>query len=148
MDGVQTGEGRLEVCRACSCMLVPQRLLARLLERASRRLRGKVDPNVPIEPLPAIAEHPGCPACHRSMSRDDYCQAGVVRFSRCDRCELLWLHTEQLAVMSVMWARMDGRLEALQAADRAMLAEVSSYVDCVLWGRAVSDLMFDEYWMV
>jgi len=108
MDGVETGDGRLEACRACSCLLVPQRLLATLLERACERLRGKVDPNARIQPLPEIAEHPDCPTCHHPMSRDDYCQAGVAKFSRCGRCTLLWLHAEQLAVMSVMWARMAG----------------------------------------
>jgi Zn-finger nucleic acid-binding protein len=142
LESVDTDGVRMDVCRACSCMLVPQRLISRLLEKASDRIGDKVDPQARIAPLAEIAEHPRCPACDRPMTRDDYCGAGLVTFSRCDHCELLWLHAEQLAIMSVMWARMDGRLEALREADRQALADVNSYVDGVLLGRALSDLLF------
>jgi hypothetical protein len=70
------------------------------------------------------------------MARDEYCGAGLAHFDRCEPCRLLWLGADELGTMTMMWARMERRLERTQKATQAALAEADDFVGSVLLGRA------------
>lgn len=95
-----------------------------------------------LDPVIAKGRSPRCPRCHETMTNDDYCGAGLVHFDRCERCGLLWLDSGALGVMSIMWARMEIRLDRVEAESRTQLREVDSFVDAVLLTRAVADILF------
>jgi Zn-finger nucleic acid-binding protein len=130
------------LCKKCSGSLLVQVDLARLLEAMSVDLLKTFDPDQRLSPIVDTGGSLRCPRCRETMTNDDYCGAGLVHFDRCERCGLLWLDVGELGTMSLMWARMETRLVRVEAENRAQLREVDSFVDAVLLGRVVADLMF------
>jgi Zn-finger nucleic acid-binding protein len=105
----------LDVCVACRFVGIDQVELSRLLEDLSAAVRSKLDPDAELRALPDRSAEADCPRCHRAMERADYCEAKLVFFRRCEPCGLLWVGNDELATMSVMWARMEKRGERRKA---------------------------------
>jgi hypothetical protein len=97
---------------------VEQVRLSPLLEALSTELIAKIDPDAKLPPMPDPDRRVACPKCRNTMDSDDYCAAGVVSFDRCNTCRLLWLGSDGLGTMTILWARMNLR----QARDRALIA--------------------------
>ena len=129
------------VCGQCHGMLLAQIDMIRTLEAISAVLLG-----LRSRRQADAGGHAGrkvsCPACSRDMARDDYCGAGLAHFDRCEPCRLLWLGADALGTMTMMWARMERRLERTHKATEELLAEADNFVGSVLLGRAtVAPLM-------
>lgn len=75
------------------------------------------------------------------MARDDYCAAGLAHFDRCEPCQLLWLGADELGTMTMMWARMERRLERVQRLRQEALADTEQFVHNVQLARAASSIL-------
>lgn len=131
----------LRVCGQCHGTLIAQVDMIRTLEAMSAELLATVDPDVKLTPAGHVDSKVSCPACHREMARDDYCGAGLAHFDRCEACRLLWLGADELGTMTMMWARMERRLERTHKATEAALADADSFIGHVLLGRATSRIL-------
>jgi hypothetical protein len=138
---VSIGEARLAVCKSCLRVAVLQSSVSPLLETTATHLSGHSRAVVKVSRAAPVSLEAKCPRCNQQMSKDDYCSAGIVAFCRCDRCHLLWLTAEQLALMSVMWADMNRKIELAHAVNEQRLRDVTLFVDQVLAARAVSDML-------
>lgn len=121
------------VCGKCHGTLLAQIDMIRLLEAMSVELLKTLDPDTKLDPVGKADAAVACPVCQRTMARDDYCGAGLVHFDRCEACHLLWLGAEELGTMTMMWARMEKRLERSQRVRQ----EGELYGDLALLTRAV-----------
>jgi Zn-finger nucleic acid-binding protein len=112
----------VDLCGGCRGLLVAQRDLGRLLERMTVELRETIDPDRPIDPLPDRGAVGICPACAGAAENFGYMESNLVRLDRCEACGRLWLDTDELSVMCVLYARTnrrgDLREEALAQARR------------------------------
>ena len=126
----------LRVCGQCHGTLVAQIDMIRTLDAMSAELLKTIDPNVKLEPVGKMDGKVSCPVCAREMARDDYCSAGIAHFDRCEPCRLLWLGADELGTMTMMWARMERRLERTQKETQAALDEADTFVGSTLLGRA------------
>lgn len=131
----------LRVCGQCHGTLLGQIDMIRTLEAMSAELLATLDPDVELSPVGKAAAKVSCPACGREMARDDYCSAGLAHFDRCEPCRLLWLSADALGTMTMMWARMERRLERTHKATEAALADADSFIGHVLLGRATSRIL-------
>jgi hypothetical protein len=120
---------------------MPQPALPRVLEATSAELLKTFDPDTKLEAIPDRGGSVLCPACGRAMDHDNYCEASVVFFDRCDSCGLLWVGEEELGTMTLIWARMERRHERDHEQGEATLDEVDRFVDRVLIARAISNMM-------
>ena len=125
----------LRVCGQCHGTLIGQVDMIRTLEAMSAELLATVDPDVKLTPVGKADGKVSCPSCHKEMARDDYCGAGLAHFDRCEPCRLLWLGADALGTMTMMWARMERRLERSHKATEEALAEADSFVGTLLHGR-------------
>jgi Zn-finger nucleic acid-binding protein len=121
------------VCGQCHGALVAQIDMIRLLEAMSVELLQTLDPDTKLEPVGKADDAVACPSCKQTMARDNYCGAGIAHFDRCEACRLLWLGADELGTMTMMWARMEKRLERTQRVRH----EGELYADGLLLSRAV-----------
>jgi Zn-finger nucleic acid-binding protein len=126
----------VRVCGQCHGTLLAQIDMIRMLEAMSVELLKSIDPDTKLNPVGKADGTVACPACSRTMARDDYCAAGIAHFDRCEPCRLLWLGADELGTMTMMWARMERRLERAQKQTQEALAEADSFVGSVMLGRA------------
>ena len=131
----------VRICPQCRGTLLAQIDMIRTLEAMSAELLATLDPDVELSPVGKAAAKVSCPACGREMARDDYCSAGLAHFDRCEPCRLLWLGADALGTMTMMWARMERRLERTQKATQALLAEADEFVGRLLLGRATRSVL-------
>jgi hypothetical protein len=71
------------------------------------------------------------------MEKADYCGAKLVFFDRCNRCALLWIGSEELGAMSLMWARMEKRIARARSQSEENLAGMSKLVNAAQLRRIV-----------
>jgi Zn-finger nucleic acid-binding protein len=126
------------VCGQCQGTLLAQIDMIRTLEAMSVELLKAFDPDMHLDPVGSTRGVVACPQCQAPMARDDYCSAGLVFFDRCERCRLLWLGAGELGTMTLMWARMEKRLERAQRHTRELLNDADEFVSGVQLGRAAS----------
>jgi len=119
LQNAELREVAVRLCATCKGALVTQLKLTPLLEALSTDILRSLDPDARLEPVKDQGRRIPCPTCRQRMDNDDYCAAGLVRFDRCNRCQLLWLDSGTLGAMTMMWARMNSRL----ARDRAIIAQ-------------------------
>jgi Zn-finger nucleic acid-binding protein len=131
----------VRACGQCHGTLLAQIDMIRMLEAMSVELLKDFDPDTKLEAVGQAGGSVACPACSRTMSRDDYCGAGVAHFDRCEPCRLLWLGAAELGAMTLMWARMERRLERAQQSTEAALEEADGMVRRVLIRRAASRIL-------
>jgi Zn-finger nucleic acid-binding protein len=129
----------LEACGSCNALLVKQSALMPALEALSADILESVDPDAPLLALPDRAEQTACPGCGAAMEKADYCGARLVFFERCNRCALLWIGSEELGAMSLMWARMEKRIARTRAQTEENLAGMTALVDAAHLRRVVDN---------
>jgi Zn-finger nucleic acid-binding protein len=127
---------KVRVCSQCQGTLIAQIDMIRTLEAVSAELLKTIDPDVELTPVGKMDGKVSCPICVREMARDDYCSAGLAHFDRCEPCRLLWLGADELGTMTMMWARMERRLERTQKATQTLLDEADEFVGHALLQRA------------
>jgi Zn-finger nucleic acid-binding protein len=150
---VSAAETSPHACPRCRQPLAPATLvvqgkLPQLLDELSAPLLRSFDIDAKIEATKDPDGRVDCPRCGKQMERDDYCAAGLVFFDRCTPCALLWFDADELGAMTLMWARMNGRL----AREEAITREVSmsflpsavrfGSVDRTSLSRTVFDMLF------
>jgi Zn-finger nucleic acid-binding protein len=124
----------VRICPECRGTLIAQLDMIRTLEAMSKEMLKTLDPDEHLDPVPNQRGALACPSCRAGMAKDNYCSAGLVFFDRCEACRLLWLGTDELGTMTLMWARMERRLERVQRATEEMLDHAESFVR----GRRIS----------
>jgi Zn-finger nucleic acid-binding protein len=129
------------VCGQCHGTLLAQIDMIRTLEAMSVELLKTFDPDMDLDPVDSKRGVLACPQCQAAMARDDYCGAGLAFFDRCERCRLLWLGADELGTMTLMWARMEKRLERAQQQTRELLDEADQFITGVRLGRAASRVL-------
>ncbi len=134
----QLGSVQVAACERCQALLVKQSALMPALEALSASVLASFDPDAALEALPDRAGQPTCPACARAMEKADYCGAKLVFFDRCNRCGLLWIGTEELGGMSLMWARMEKRIARTRAQTEENLAGMEALSQAAHLKRAVN----------
>jgi Zn-finger nucleic acid-binding protein len=129
------------VCGQCQGTLLAQIDMIRTLEAMSVELLKTFDPDMPLDPVDSKRGVVACPDCQSPMARDNYCGAGLAYFDRCERCRLLWIGADELGTMTLMWARMEKRIERAQRQTRELLDEADQFVRGVQLGRAASRVL-------
>ena len=129
----------LEVCEACNALLVKQSALMPALEALSADVLESFDPDAPLSALPDRSGQTACPGCGAAMEKADYCGAKLVFFDRCNRCALLWIGSEELGAMSLMWARMETRIARARSQTEEHLAGMNGRVDALHLRRVVDN---------
>ena len=137
LQGTEIGGVPAHVCATCKGTLLAQIDLARMLEALSVELLDSVDADTRLEAVGHADATVACPRCRGAMARVDYCAAGLAHFDRCVPCGLLWLGTDEVGTMALIWARMDRRLERTEKQTRAALAEADQFVTSVQLGGAL-----------
>ena len=137
LAGRAIGGVGLEACESCNALLVKQSALMPALEALSADLLESFDPDAPLLALPDRAGQTACPGCGAAMEKADYCGAKLVFFDRCNRCALLWIGSEELGAMSLMWARMEKRIARTRAQTEEHLAGMTARVDAAHLRRVV-----------
>src|SRR5262245_12591541 len=118
----------VRICPQCRGTLLAQIDMIRTLEAMSAEMLKSFDADEHLDPVPNQRGAIACPTCGATMTKDNYCGAGLVFFDRCEACRLLWLGTDELGTMTLMWARMERRLERLHKATEEMLEHAESFV--------------------
>jgi Zn-finger nucleic acid-binding protein len=140
------GSLTVESCQACNGVLVTQSRLAGVLESLSDHLLATFDPDTRIDPIAHAAGTIACPSCKKPTERADYCGAHLVSFERCNRCALLWVASDELGAMTLMWARMEKRIARTKAQNQDDLSTMDALlfasrlreaVDVFLWNRVI-----------
>ena len=134
----------VRACSQCKGTLLAQIDMFRMLEAMSVELLKDFDPDTKLEAVGKADGAVACPSCSRTMARDDYCGAGLAHFDRCEPCHLLWLGADELGTMTLMWARMERRLERAQKATKEALAQVDEFVTRMQIGRSATALKAQE----
>ena len=137
LAGRALGRVGLEECSACNALLVKQSALMPALEALSADILEGFDADAKLEALPDRAGATACPGCKAAMEKADYCGAKVVFFDRCNRCALLWIGSEELGAMSLMWARMEKRIARARSQTEENLAGMSKLVNAAQLRRIV-----------
>jgi Zn-finger nucleic acid-binding protein len=127
----------LEACAACNSLLVKQSALMPTLEALSADVLESFDADAPLLALPDRAGQTTCPGCGAAMEKADYCGAKLAFFDRCNRCALLWIGSEELGAMSLMWARMERRIARVRSQTEENLAGMSRRLDAAHLRRVV-----------
>jgi Zn-finger nucleic acid-binding protein len=131
----------VRACSQCKGTLLAQIDMIRMLEAMSVELLKDFDPDTKLEAVGKADGTVACPACSRTMARDDYCSAGLAHFDRCEPCRLLWLGADELGTMTLMWARMERRLERVHKSSEAALDQVDDLIRSVRIGRAAGNIL-------
>ena len=132
----------VRLCPQCRGTLLAQIDMIRTLEAMSSEMLKGFDPDEQLDPVPNQRGAIACPVCAGAMTKDNYCSAGLVFFDRCEACRLLWLGTEELGTMTLMWARMERRLERIHKATEQMLDEADSFVRGRRIGNRANAILF------
>jgi Zn-finger nucleic acid-binding protein len=131
----------LAACDACNTLLVKQSALMPALEALSAPILESFDADAPLEALPDRTGAAPCPGCSRAMEKTDYCGAKLVYFDRCGRCSLMWIGSEELGAMSLMWARMEKRIARTRAQTDENLSGMAGRVNALHLRRVVETSM-------
>ena len=138
----EVGGIALEGCPTCGGLLISLTKLNGLLEATSVELLKSFDPDTELKPLPNETGATACPSCGRTMESADYCGAKLVYFDRCNRCSLLWLGSEGLGAMTLMWARMEARGARTKAQHAEELSVMDWMADASRLRRRIESLVF------
>jgi Zn-finger nucleic acid-binding protein len=131
----------VESCAKCSGSLLANPDLARMLEAVSVDLLQTFNPDAQIDACPHSEGRLSCPRCSHLFDQGDYCQAGLVTFDRCERCNVLWLGARELGTMTLMWARMEARYNRSHTENQVRLHDAQEFIDGFLLAQAVSSIV-------
>lgn len=132
----------VRICPQCRGTLLAQIDMIRTLEAMSAEMIKGFDPDQKLDPVSAQPGAVNCPACARAMTKDNYCSAGLVFFDRCEACRLLWLGTDELGTMTLMWARMEKQIARVHKQSQDLLDEAEEVIHATLLGRRAGNILF------
>jgi Zn-finger nucleic acid-binding protein len=138
LGGREISGVRLEACEACGVLLLKQSTLMPALEALSAGVLESFDADTKLEPLADRTGTAPCPGCGLAMEKSDYCGAKLVYFDRCNRCNLMWIGSEELGAMSLMWARMEKRIARTRAQTEENLSGMERLSQAAHLRRAVN----------
>jgi Zn-finger nucleic acid-binding protein len=138
LEGRQAGGAQMSACGRCQVLLVKQSALMPALEALSDEVLPSFDADAVLPALPDRTEQCACPGCGAKMEKADYCGAKLVFFDRCNRCALLWIGSEELGAMSLMWARMEKRLARTRAQSEENLSGMDALSNAAHLRRIVN----------
>ncbi len=141
MEARQLGSAQMNACSRCHALAVKQSALMPALETLSADVLPSFDADAPLSPLPDRTGQLPCPGCGGRMEKADYCGANLVFFDCCNRCGLLWIGTEELGAMSLMWARMEKRIARLRAQTEENLSGMDALAQATHLRRVVNNSM-------
>lgn len=141
LEGRQLGSAQMNACGRCDVLAVKQSALMPALEALSADVLPSFDADAKLSPLPDRSGQLPCPGCGGKMEKADYCGAKLVFFDRCNRCGLLWIGTEELGAMSLMWARMEKRIARARAQTAENLSGMDALNQAAHLRRVVSNSM-------
>ena len=141
LEGRQLGSAQMNGCSRCDVLADKQSALMPALEALSADVLPSFDADATLSPLPDRSGQLPCPGCGGKMEKADYCGAKLVFFDRCNRCGLLWIGTEELGAMSLMWARMEKRIARARALTEESLAGMDALAQVAQLRRVVNNSM-------
>jgi len=131
----------MNACGHCDVLAVKQSALMPALEALSAEVLPGFDADAALSPLPDRTGQLPCPGCGGKMEKADYCGAKLVFFDRCNRCGVLWIGSEELGAMSLMWARMEKRIARARALTEENLSGMDALNQAAHLRRVVNNSM-------
>jgi Zn-finger nucleic acid-binding protein len=105
---------QLDMCRACYGILLDRALLVTVLDVMAEALRETLDPALALEAVPDIGGEIICPRCRTTMDRHGYMDTKWVMIDSCQGCDVVWLDTDELGMISLLYVRSKMRAEKIQ----------------------------------
>jgi Zn-finger nucleic acid-binding protein len=133
------------VCADCKGVLVRQPDVTGLLEAVAPETTKGVDLDAPIEPLADRGGMASCPLCARDMENYGYMGSKSVMIDCCSRCGVLWLDTDELGVMSLMFASAQRRTRVLHERAQQRDRVSARMVELKLLHLAAERAVFNNY---
>lgn len=131
----------VDACPAYEGILVKQQSMIALLSKLSAPLAAEVDVDAAIEPLPARSGGTSCPRCRADMAVNGYMGTRTAFVTVCTRCQLVWLDSDVLQTITIMYARTDKRIERIERASRERMGD-DSLVHTQLRGHTMERVLF------
>jgi Zn-finger nucleic acid-binding protein len=103
------------MCKKCQGVLVAPNKVYPLMATLANQLIpiiGLYDPVKLVEDKGAVD---CCPACSKPMENFGYMGSKMVLIDRCVDCGRIWIDTDELGAMSILFARTEMRKEELEA---------------------------------
>lgn len=95
----------LDMCTKCYGILLEQPRLLALLDEMAGDLKDTIDISMPLEVVPDSGGDIACPRCREAMNHYGYMDTKWVMIDLCPGCNMLWLDTDELGMVSLMYAR-------------------------------------------
>ncbi len=106
----------LDMCANCYGILLDRARLIQVLEVVADSLRDAIDPALPLE---AVSDAGGgliCPRCRAKMDHYGYMDTKWVMIDSCRACDVMWLDTDELGMVSLLYTRSKMRAEKIHGA--------------------------------
>ncbi|MGE3805958.1 MAG: zf-TFIIB domain-containing protein [Gemmataceae bacterium] len=116
----------VHLCVGCKGVLARQRDLSRLLESVARDTAANDQPGAVIEAIPDKGAGVVCPLCSGAMENYGYMESKLVKIDGCMRCGVVWIDTDELGVMSLLYARSQRKLQGSYMKDPGLTNLVSA----------------------
>ncbi len=95
----------LDMCANCYGILLEQSRLLGLLEVMANDLQETIDLSMPLEAVSDPGGGIACPRCRATMEHFGYMGTKWVLIDSCRSCNVLWLDTDELGMVSLLYAR-------------------------------------------
>ncbi|MBI4614479.1 MAG: zf-TFIIB domain-containing protein, partial [Planctomycetes bacterium] len=105
-------------------VLIGQKSLHPLLRAMTVELVKTIDLDHEIDPVPDKGAGLVCPTCARGMENHPYMGTNLVRIDTCYSCRQVWLDTDEVGTMSLLYARTSRQEEWFEEASRERLREL------------------------
>ena len=103
----------LDMCAGCYGIVLEQNRLSGLLDVMANDLKDSLDLDAALEAVPNQGGEIACPRCHAQMEHYGYLGSNWVMIDSCKTCHVLWLDTDELGMMSLLYARSQMRSEQI-----------------------------------
>ena len=129
------------VCGGCGSALVERADLVPILDAAAHAIASEVSFDSEITPVPQPGALP-CPDCDEMMDSFGYMETNLVYPWRCSHCSLVYMSSEVMGSMTLLFARTNLRHDTFVAHMQSELAEQNRRMTVVVMARVY------EGWMV
>ncbi len=107
---------QLDMCANCYGILLDRARLMHVLEVLADGLRDTIDPALPLEAVSDAGGDLMCPRCRVRMDHHGYMDTKWVMIDSCRACDVMWLDTDELSMVSLLYARSKMRAEKIHGA--------------------------------
>ncbi len=128
-------------CPGCAGHLLRQADLLRVLERLAKDLAATLGPDTVVERVPDKGGGVSCPRCGRPMEHYGYMGTNLVMIDACAPCGVLWLDTDALGAMGLLYARTQRREAAREEALRQWSEKLDERAAALGQAREVERVM-------